>query len=118
MDYFAGALQWNVRWPDISTLTKSLMLQARPEVRAAIGVTPNARSQEVVDRLLAAASALNEHDTAGARMALTSPVFTLGPDATLAKLSDMPYLPKANWAIQEADREAFPTSSCMMGSCT
>jgi len=108
VDYFAGALQWNVRWPQISTLTKVLMLQARTEVRQTLGIRPETRSQEVVDRLFAAADALDRHDTAAARGALTSPNFTLGPEATLSRLSDLPYLSKANWAVQQADQEAFP----------
>jgi hypothetical protein len=118
VDYFAGALQWNAAWPNISTLTKTLMLQGRAEVRQVLGIRPETRSQEVVDRLFAAADAVAKNDTAAVRQALTSPNFTLGPDGTLARLLDMPYLPKANWAIQQADQEAFRTNpSCTFGPC-
>jgi hypothetical protein len=119
VDYFAGSLQWNARWPDITTLTKTLMLQARTEVRETLGIRPETRSQEVVHRLFAAADALNENDAAAARVALTSPNFTLGPEATLARLSNLPYLPKANWAVQQADQEVFGTNNgCIYRSCS
>jgi hypothetical protein len=108
VDYFAGSLQWNAKWPRISNLTRTLMLEARPEARQAVGISLDARSQEVVDRLLAAANALAAQDTATARAVLASPIFTLGPDATLARLSNLPYLPKSNLAIQDAAQEAFP----------
>jgi hypothetical protein len=118
VDYFADALQWNATWPMISTLTKTLMLQARSEVRQTLGIRPETHSREVVDRLFAAADALDRHDTAAAQVALTSPNFTLGPEATLSRLSDLPYLPKTNWAVQAADQEAFGSNQgCMFGSC-
>ncbi len=58
------------------------MLQAREEVRAAIGVTPGARSQVVVNSLSRyAASLLENGDQAQAAQYLANPAFSLGPKA-------------------------------------
>jgi hypothetical protein len=116
VDYFATALQWGGQWPYISGLTKILIVQARAEVRQTLGIRPETPPQEVINRLFAAADALGEQDTAAVLVALTSPNFTLGPEATLARLTNLPYLPKANWAVQEANREAFQTNpGCVFG---
>lgn len=64
--------------------------QLRTEVRAAIGVSPQASSQELVDRMLATYKALKAGDKAAAMTQLSSPIFTLGPDRTLAMLSNLP----------------------------
>jgi hypothetical protein len=76
----------------------------RQQARAAIGVAPNAPSQEVVSRLLAASDALEAGNEAAAKAQLASPVFTLGPDRTLAALSSLPPLPGWGWAFAELNR--------------
>jgi hypothetical protein len=78
--------------------------QFRQQVRAAVGVAPDARSQEVVDRLLATADALAKGDAVAAKAQLASPVFTLGPDATLQALGHLPRMPGAEWALAELRR--------------
>ncbi len=76
----------------------------REQARAAIGVAPNAPSQQVVDRLLAAADALAAGNTGAAKAQLASPVFTLGADGTLAALAHLPSLPAREWAFAELGR--------------
>jgi hypothetical protein len=76
----------------------------RQQARAAIGVAPNAPSQELVNRLLAASDALDAGNEAAAKAQLSSPIFTLGPDRTLAALSNLPPLPGWGWAFAELNR--------------
>ena len=52
VDYLAGELSSSPRWIAMSPITKGQMLQAREEVRRALGVAPGAPSQLVVDGLL------------------------------------------------------------------
>lgn len=76
----------------------------RREARAAIGVAPDARSQEVVNRLLAASDALAAGNTVAAKAQLAAPVFSLGPDRTLQALARLPPLPGREWAFAELGR--------------
>lgn len=115
VEYLAGALQWNATWPAISILTKEEMRQGRQEIRQYLGIPLNAPSQPVLDALLTVADALDRNDQARTHAVLGNPLFTLGPDATLARLANLPYLPRANHAAQDAEREAFET--CINGPC-
>jgi hypothetical protein len=76
----------------------------RAQARAAIGVPPTASSQEVVDRLLAASDDLQAGNVPAAKAQLTAPIFTLGPDRTLAALGSLPPLPGWGWAYAELNR--------------
>jgi hypothetical protein len=76
----------------------------RRQVRAAIGVPANAPSQQVVDRLLAAADALKAGQTEAAMAQFTPPLFTLGPQRTLAALTNLPPLPGWARAFYDLDR--------------
>lgn len=113
VDYLAGALWTNPRWDFMSPLTKLEMLQARREVRSALGIAPAAPSQEVVNRTLFAADALVAGNHDAARAAFQPPVFGLGPERTLAVLSAMPFLREANIATQHAAAQEQPNG---MGS--
>jgi len=115
VDYLAGQLSSSPRWIAMSPITKGQMLQAREEVRGALGIAPGAPSQLVVDGLLGAANAIAAGDRTAALAALRSPVFIWPPEQTLARLSDMPFLPIANVASQRAAQQRFPRDS---GACT
>jgi hypothetical protein len=108
VDYLAGQLSSSPRWIAMSPITKEQMPRAREEVRQALGIAPGAPSQWVVDGLLGAANALAAGDRPAALAALSAPVFIWPPDQTLARLSDMPFLPMANVATQRAARQRFP----------
>lgn len=110
IDYLASALYLNPRWDDVSITTKAQMVQGRAAMRQALGIAPAATTQDVVDRLIAASNAMEGRDVAQAERALTSPVFTLGPDPTLALLTNLPYVPAANIAAQKANQESTPRS--------
>ncbi len=114
VDYLAGQLSSSPRWVAMSPITKGQMLQAREEVRQALGIAPGAPSQLVVDGLLGAANALAAGDRPLALAALRSPVFVWPPDQMLARLSDMPFLPIANVASQRAALQRFPEDN---GTC-
>lgn len=112
IDYLAGALYSNPHWDGIPPTTKLRMLQGREEIRAYLAVAAGTPSQVVVDHLIHAADSLDAHDTAGAVQALSSPAFTRGPEATIALLSNLPYLPQANVAAQNANADI--TFNCQL----
>jgi len=117
VDYLAGELSSSPRWTAMSPITKGQMLQAREEVRQALGIAPGAPSQLVVDALLGAANAIAAGDRTAALAALRSPVFTWPPEQTLARLSDMPFLPMANVASQRAAQQRFPEDNAICPLC-
>ncbi|HEX3350996.1 MAG TPA: hypothetical protein VHS58_23120 [Acetobacteraceae bacterium] len=116
VDYMAGDLYANPRWEFISPTIKQQMLQARGEVRSAVGIAPNAPSQEVVDSLLSVAAAQAVANAPAVYASLQSPVFTRPPEQTYAALTNLPPLPIANVATQHlnsaingpGDRRCFP----------
>jgi hypothetical protein len=83
--------------------------QFRDEARTAIGVPLTAPSQEVVDRLTAASIALKDGKTDAAKAQLSAPIFTLGPDRTLAVLTNLPKLTGRDWAFAELNRNTDRT---------
>lgn len=105
VDYMGGELTSSPRWDFVSPLTKLQMEQARVELRQALGIAQNAPSQVVVDDLLTAANALVAGDQAAAEAALPPQVFTLGPQQTLARLANLPYLPTVNFATMRASMQ-------------
>jgi len=111
VDYLAGQLNTSPRWAGLSPLAKMEMLQARQEVRATLGIVPNAPSQLVVDSLMAAADALTVGNPHAAMAALHNPAFTLPPERTLAILSAMPYLRTTNLATMRAATDVVSDGS-------
>lgn len=107
LEYAAGQFYTSPRWQNISVLTKEQLLQGRKEMRAALGVAPNASSQAVVDQLIAAANAMVAQDRAAAIGLLGGPVFTAPGEAVLARLSNMPYLQMANVSTMKAANQLF-----------
>jgi len=107
MEYVAGEFYTSPRWSNVSAITKEQLLQGRNEVRAALGVAPGASSQAVVNRLTAAADAMQAQDRATAVGLLGAPVFTTSGEAVLARLSAMPYLRMANVSTMKAAGQLF-----------
>jgi len=99
VDYFAGEINAGGRWSDSPGIVQTQMLQARGEVRAALGVAPGTTSQQLVDALLAVSRA---SDRAAQLAALSSPIFTLGAAGTLDRLSHLPPLPLTETATGRA----------------
>jgi hypothetical protein len=111
VDYLAGELTTSPRWAEMGPLTKQEMLQARAEIRTTLGVPQNAPSQAVVDGLLGAGNALANGQQQAASEYLRPPVFSRGPEATLALLTDLPFQPTANVATTHAAGQLFPSQS-------
>jgi hypothetical protein len=69
-----------------------LLVAGIRQARAAIGVPIDVLPQTVAAALGAAVEPLVRNDQAAIRAALSNPIFTLGPDATLARLTNLPRL--------------------------
>jgi len=108
IDYLAGELSSNPRWVSVSPLTKMEMLQARLDVRRALGIAADTRSQIVVDALLSFAAAWQAGARAAAMRALSAPGLTMAPDRTLQVLSNMPYIQSANVGSTDTARQVLP----------
>jgi hypothetical protein len=100
LEYWSGTVSSNPRYISTSPVEQQRLLQARREVRQVLGLAQGAKSQEVVDALVAAENALLAGDAAAAERALPAALFTLGPRATLQRLTNLPPLPIANVATQ------------------
>lgn len=96
IDYLAGMLSTNLQWLALSPFAKLRMLQARADVRAVLGIAPDAPSQSIVDAMLATQVALDAGDRQAALRYLSAPIFTLGPEQTLELLGALPYVQTAN----------------------
>jgi hypothetical protein len=103
-DWLAGQTTLYGNFGSYAPIGEISWAQFRQQARAAIGVAPNAPSQEVVNRLLAAADRLAAGETDAAKAELAAPVFSLGPDATLRALTNLPRLPASEWAFVELSR--------------
>ena len=108
VDYLAGELSTNPRWTDFSPLTKIEMLDARTKLRRALGIAPGAPSQVVVSSMLAASTAIQNHDLPTTLHDLGVWCYTRDPRTTLALLTHMPYLPVVNVATLHADAQSEP----------
>ena len=102
LDYLGGALNTDPVYKYLSAIVNVEILRARKQTRQVLGITPTATSQQVVNALTTVSVALARGDTAVAMQALQSPIFTLGPERTLAILNDLPYIPMANIATMQA----------------
>lgn len=99
IEYLGGELNSTGSWSDLAGVVQVQMLQARQEVRQALGIAPAARSQQIVDALVAVSQTTDPKAQAAA---LADPIFTLGPDGTLQRLRAMPPLPITHRAIGAA----------------
>jgi hypothetical protein len=103
VDFLAGDLNTSPRFVFVQPIIKYQMLQARAEVRGALGVPPTATSQELVNRLVFVTGGAYARDQSAQLAALSSPIFTLGAERTLDRLANLPYLPMANVATLRAN---------------
>lgn len=93
VDWLAGREWLTGDYGSYAPAYRPVWQEFRRQARAAIGVAPGTPSQVVVDRLIAAAAAMRAGDRAGAAAQFQPPAFTLGPEGTLAALSNLPPLP-------------------------
>ena len=102
LDYEAGALNTDPVYKYLSPIVNVEILRARRQTRRVLGIAPTATSQQVVNPLTTVYVALANGDPAAAFQALSSPIFTLGPEQTMVLLNDLPYIPAANTATMQA----------------
>jgi hypothetical protein len=107
IEYLAGELNTAPRWAAMSPITKVQMLQARQEMRRALGIKPDAPAQAVVTAEIWAMWDLEHGDAAAAQKVLSGPIFTLPPQQTMQVLNNLPTLPAARSATAAAELEQF-----------
>ncbi len=104
MEYLNVEVTTNPRSFGGSTTATTIFPLAQREWRAALGISPNAAPQAVIDSMFAAVRALQGGQPHSAEVVLSQPIFTLGGPATLVRLANLPNLPVTNNAAQEASR--------------
>lgn len=107
VEYLAGELNTAPRWWKMSPITKMQMLQARGEVRQALGIKADAPAQLVVGTLIGAMWDLQHGNVAGAQQVLSAPIFTQPPQQTMQVLNNLPTLPAAQAAAAWAEAQEF-----------
>jgi hypothetical protein len=112
VEHLASEIPTGPRWVGFGPQVGLELIGARQEVRAALGIAPEAPPQEVVDALYAAYRAWRAGDAAGAERALSGPAFRDGGRRTLLVLAGLPPLPRtqvatvhAQFELERLDRE-------------
>lgn len=95
VEYVSGAFNAHSRWGGLDGAATAQLMIARREIRDAAGISQAAKSQAVVDALLAVGRAQGD----GLMVALANPIFLLGPQATLQRLQNPPSLYTTPYAI-------------------
>jgi hypothetical protein len=104
-EYLAVEIPTGPRWVGFSPLVGVELRRGLAEVRSAVGISPKAPPQPVVDALYAVIRALRAGDAETAPRALRLPLFEAGGEATLARLGNLPRLPQAAFATTLALNE-------------
>jgi hypothetical protein len=102
LDSVAGVLYTSGRFAGAAPLAKLELLQARQTVRGVLGIAPGASSAAVVDSMMTVSADLARGDRAAAEQVLRPPLYTFGPERTLAILSNLPFMPQVNRATSDA----------------
>ena len=107
VEYLGGELNSAPRWFRMSPIVKMQMLQARAEMRQALGIRQDAPSQVVVNALIWATWDLMHGDRAAAMHVFASPLFTQPPQRTWEVLNNLPTLPAARVATADAEMQEY-----------
>jgi hypothetical protein len=91
--------------PEASIAVLNATRLGRAEMRAALGIAPDAPTDLVVAALRDAAAALDAGSRVRAEAALTGPAFPAGGAATLTRLNTLPHLPRVAEAAGAANVE-------------
>ena len=112
MEYVVNAIPTDPQLFSLPADTKQGLIQGRAEVRAAIGISADAPSSLVIDRLLAAAAALERGDQEAAARELAPLVSSGTGEQMVTRLADLPYMQAANaWTSAAADQLAAAPSN-------
>jgi hypothetical protein len=90
---------------DVSPANQQTIRRGRDEMRAAVGIAPNAPPGPLMAQLRDFANALEGGSLARAEAALSGPMFPLGADATMQRLRNLPRLPRVSQAAGAAANE-------------
>ncbi len=104
VEYLASELRTGPRWVEFNPAISQEMAAAREELRAALGISPSAPPQAVVDALYSASRALRAGDREAAAQLLKPPTFQDG-EGTLLRLASLPPLPRTRIATSLANLE-------------
>jgi hypothetical protein len=80
--------------PSVTVNWQQLVAMGQEEMRAYLGIAPEADAAGVAVALEAAAAALAAGNRTAAYSALSGPIFTAGGAGTLERLGAMPFLPR------------------------
>ncbi|MBR0672060.1 hypothetical protein [Neoroseomonas soli] len=111
VEFLAVELDANQRWIEMSGLAKMALVQARPEWRGALGIAADAQPQAVIDAMTRVRLAYGAQDSAAAAVALQPPLFTPGGASGLARLNELPPLPRTARAAMLAQQELMRMDS-------
>jgi hypothetical protein len=104
VEYLATEIPNGPRWYQFNPAVGMELQKARGELRATLGISPDATPQMVVDSLYGASRALSVGHTTEARGLLGQPLFT-DASVTLARLDNLPALPRTQTATALAQQE-------------
>ncbi|MGX9963747.1 hypothetical protein ACVFYP_10485 [Roseomonas sp. F4] len=102
LEYLTVELGFGGPWRDMQPGVSVELRQARAEARQALGFRSDASPQSAVNALYDAAAALRRDDRAAAGTALAPLVPQGGTEAALARLAELPPLPRAASATARA----------------
>jgi hypothetical protein len=103
LDYLGGELNSNPRWVDMDSLTRLEMLDWRKKMRADVGISATASSQDVVDTMLALAEAYRAQNQTAVTQLLANPIFIVPPAQVADRLGTIPYSANLNAVTARAD---------------
>jgi hypothetical protein len=110
LEYLAVEIPTGGRYRSFNPLTGQELVAARDEARRALGISPAAAPQSVIDSLSAAAAGLRRGDRAGAEASLAPVAVPETGGAGLAsRLAALPPLPRAGWATARAEQSLRET---------
>jgi len=104
MEFLASALPSDPRYQNRDPLLPVLLAQAKTEWRQALGIAPTVPAQEVIDHLYAVWRAIRAGDQAAAVAALPPNLIPPGGQGALARLANLPPLPRTAEAASAAAR--------------
>jgi hypothetical protein len=100
MEYLVATLTTDPSYTNLPPGLAPTMARARQEWRAILGVPQTAPAQSVIDALYTAAPALQAGQKTNAALLLPNRLFTLGGEATVQQLSNLPDMPLTSQAAQ------------------
>jgi hypothetical protein len=96
LEFLTSSLATDPRYaPVVNPAVLQTLQRARTEMRAYLGIAPNADPQLVIAAMRQVGAALRGGSQAQAEAALSGAAFPAGPRSVLARLAEMPRLPQA-----------------------